>query len=350
MVARSALGGMARMDIQRREPAARFRRVSAVRPSLSRVTDTLLRSLRERMLDESEPLAGLLRKCLLLGAETGSVSLRDWARKELNGYGGEDDVPEYRSLSGVPISMNSISGNTWATGQTISRFQLPQEAWEYVPETVSFRQPVEELEQMAGQKSLSSSSPGLSMAQTIWNRRLGPFQSISSLSYTMTGSVVAGMVGQIRTQLVDIIADLTADTPMSELPSKGQVDAAVSERIGASTVYNTTIHAASGAVAIGTEAQAKTEGLSVQDVLQLLDAVQEAAASGVEEADRAEVLEAVADLRVALSQETPDTGVVVKKAGRLRSLGLKIGGASLMAATEGAASALIEMSMSGAFG
>ena len=188
------------------------------------------------------------------------------------------------------------------------------------------------------------------MAQTIWNRQLGPYQSIHGLSYTMTGSVVAGMVGQIRTQLVDIIADLTADTPMSELPSKRQVDAAVSEHIGASSVYNTTINAASGPVAIGTEALARTEGLSIEDVLALLDAVQKTAASDVEEADQAEVLEAVADLRVALSREAPDTGEVVKKAGRLRSLGIKLGGASMMAATEGAASALIEMAMSGAFG
>jgi hypothetical protein len=301
------------------------------------------------MLDESEPLAGLLRKCLLLGAETGSVSLRDWARKELNGYGDEDEVPEYRRISGVPISMDSISGNTWVTGQTISRFQLPQEAWEYVPETMSFKQPVEELEQLARQKSLSFRSPGLSLAQTIWNRQLGPFQSINGLSYTMTGSVVAGMVGQIRTQLVQIIADLTADTPMSELPSKGQVDAAVSEHIGASTVYNTTINAASGPVAIGTDAQAKSKGLSVEDVLRLLDAVQQTAASDVEQADQAEVLEAVADLRVALSKDRPETGEVVKKAGRLQSLGTKVGGASLVAATEGAASALMELAMSGAF-
>ncbi len=324
--------------------------MSATPPSLSSVTDTLLRSLRERMLDESEPLAGLLRKCLLLGAETGSVTLRDWARRELNGYGDEDEVPEYRRLSGVPISMDSMSGNYWATGQTLSRFQLPTEAREYVPETMSFKQPVEELEQMAAQKSLSFNSPGLSMAQTIWNRQLGPYQSIHGLSYTMTGSVVAGMLGQIRTQLVDIIADLTADTPMSELPSKSQVDAAVSEHIGASTVYNTTINAASGPVAIGSDAQAKTAGLSVEDVLRLLDAVQEAAASDVEVAHQAEVLEAVADLRFALSKETPETGEVVKKAGRLRSLGTRIGGASMMAATEGAASALMEMAMSGAFG
>ena len=89
--------------------------------------------------------------------------------------------------------------------------------------------------------------------------------------------------------------------------------------------------------------------MSVEAVLRLLDAVQEAAASEVERAHQAEVLEAVADLRLALSQETPQTGEVVRKAGRLRSLGTRIGGASMWAATEGAASALVELAMSGAF-
>ena len=65
--------------------------------------NTLLSSLRERVLDESEPLAGLLRKCLLLGAETGSESLRQWARYELNGYGADVDVPNYRLLPTLPI-------------------------------------------------------------------------------------------------------------------------------------------------------------------------------------------------------------------------------------------------------
>lgn len=46
-----------------------------------------------------------------------------------------------------------------------------------------------------------------------------PFQNIVGLSYVLTGSAVAGMLGQIRTQLVDIIADLTAGTPLSELPN-----------------------------------------------------------------------------------------------------------------------------------
>ena len=57
------------------------------------MTDTLLRSLRDRLLDESEPLAGLLRKCLLLAAQTGSELLRQWARYELNGYDEGVELP-----------------------------------------------------------------------------------------------------------------------------------------------------------------------------------------------------------------------------------------------------------------
>lgn len=114
----------------------------------------MLRSIRERANDENETLAGLLRKCLLLGAETGSSSLRDWARLELNGYSDEATLPEYRRVSGVPMTMDSISGNNWATGQTVTRSQLPLAAREYVSEFVFLTQPVEELERLAQEKTL----------------------------------------------------------------------------------------------------------------------------------------------------------------------------------------------------
>ncbi len=100
------------------------------------VTDTVLQSLRTQILDESEPLAGLLRKCLMLGAETHSETLRDWARRELNGYRDEEEVPDYRQLFGPSIMMDSMSGNTWATNQMIDRLNLPQETHEYVKDSM----------------------------------------------------------------------------------------------------------------------------------------------------------------------------------------------------------------------
>lgn len=308
------------------------------------MTDTLLRSLRERLLDESEPLAGLLRKCLLLGAETGSSSLRDWARNELNGYDG-GDVPEYRKAH-LAISVDSMSGNTWVQNQIIGRLQLPQEAREFVQEEFSFGQPIEELEELAGHDQVSLTTPGLVYAQSIWNGKLGPYQNIVSLSYITGGSVIAGIIGQVRTKLVDLVADLTSDTPLSELPKKEQVDAAVSQRIG--DTYNTSIQTSRGPVAIGASAKASTEGLDVEDALRLLDQLQREAAE-VAEPDRAELLDALTDLRRAVEQQTPETGDVVKKAGRLRAIAAKIGVGSVVAAAGGATDALTQLALSGAF-
>jgi hypothetical protein len=311
------------------------------------VTDTLLRSLREHLLDESEPLAGLLRKCLMLGAATGSDTLREWARQELYGYGDGDEVPEFRKVHGPAISMDSTSGRFWRQGDVIHRHQLPPDARQYVPEELWFKQPIDELARLAALEKIRFGSPGLAYAQSIWNRQLGPFQSIDGLSYTVSGSLVAGILGQVRTRLVDIVADLTVDTPLSELPKKERVDAVVSRHVR--DVYNTTIQAPSGPVAIGSEAEATTQGLTVEDALRLLDKVQEAAAT-VAEAQRAEVLDALADLREAVESDDADTGDVVKKAGRLRAAADKLGVPTLTAAVGGAAQAVAQLALSGAFG
>lgn len=205
--------------------------------------DTLLRSIRDALLDESEPLAGLLRKCLLLGAETGSTQLRSWARAELNGYGDDEAVPEYRQLHSPPIVMDSQSGTRWATGQVITRAQIPPSARKYIPEFLNLQQPVEELERLVLQESLSFVTNGLGVAMGVWNRELPMFQQVIGLKYAMSGSAVGGVLGQIRTRLVEIIADLTAGTPLTELPSKSLVDGTVGAHLGSSgDTYNTTIH------------------------------------------------------------------------------------------------------------
>src|SRR5690606_36109191 len=135
------------------------------------MTGTLLQSLRELLLDESQPLAGLLRKCLLLGAETGSESLRQWARFELNGYDEGADLPSYRKLPTPPLSVNSLSGNTWAQGIKYTRLQLPADAQKFVPEQFLLHQPIEELERFATESSISFTGNGLAYAQMLWKDR-----------------------------------------------------------------------------------------------------------------------------------------------------------------------------------
>lgn len=74
--------------------------------------DNLLFQLRNAVIDENEPTAGLLRKCIVLGAYTGSEQLKRWARSELNGYTDQDELPVYRTIPAPILSMDFRSGNT----------------------------------------------------------------------------------------------------------------------------------------------------------------------------------------------------------------------------------------------
>jgi hypothetical protein len=68
---------------------------------VAKATD-LLERIEQGALDSGTPLADSLRLCVALGGRAGSAELRDWARKELDGYGANDDLPDYRVVT-VPI-------------------------------------------------------------------------------------------------------------------------------------------------------------------------------------------------------------------------------------------------------
>jgi hypothetical protein len=46
--------------------------------------------------DDSQPIAVLLRKCIVLAHRLKNDQLKVWANKELNGYGRDDELPDYR--------------------------------------------------------------------------------------------------------------------------------------------------------------------------------------------------------------------------------------------------------------
>ncbi|WP_341925051.1 hypothetical protein [Nocardioides psychrotolerans] len=314
------------------------------------MTDTVLQSLRERVLDETEPLAGLLRKCLILGADTGSDSLRNWARLELNGYGDDDDVPSYRRLPNPTITYDSMSGNTWMTNGTMDALQLPAEAREHMPGYLACKQPIEELEELAKTKAVSMRTGHLSFSEMVWNSKLSPFQQVMNLRYSMTGSVFTGLVGQVRTKLVDIVADLTAGVPLTELPPTARVDEVMRERVGhVGDIYNTNVNYPTGPTAVGQEAIAKSEGMTVAEVIALLAEIQRTLASAPAGTARDEAGSALVELREVVEQDKPDRGEVVRRTGRLRAAIGRLGNAGATAATSRAAEALTDMAMNGQF-
>jgi len=150
--------------------------------------------------------------------------------------------------------------------------------------------------------------------------------------------------------LVDLVSELCANTPLTEMPNKERVDAAVSHYVG--TQYNTTIQSTTGPTAIGAYASA-TAGVSIEDVIGLLDALSAEAtnASVGDEAASTELLAAIEDLRFEVSRGSEaDAGEVMKKAGKLRTLAGALGSAGLTALVSGSLEAVATLAMNGAFG
>lgn len=125
------------------------------------MVESLLLTLRDSVLDEDEPLAGLLRKCLMLGGETGSDSLRSWARSELYGYKIDVEVPEYRKLRNVAVELVVSNGVTIVSGQRMSWFQFPEEVKSFLRPDVHFVESIETLEQLAKEESVTIDHSGL---------------------------------------------------------------------------------------------------------------------------------------------------------------------------------------------
>lgn len=213
----------------------------------------LLRDLRERVLDESESLVGLLRTCLALGAVTGSDALRSWASRELKGYESADEVPAYRRLQ-LPLYLDSISlSNVLVPSQPVSRHQAPPDARPLIPSLVSLRSPVEHLRGMAESgETHQVRTESLKFAAAKWNLALGNDPQIVDLYYKLPDTAVGGVLSVVRTTLVEMVMDMAQDVPLDQLPTRRQADAAVQVHVDQSgDQYHVSVHDNKGVVGQG---------------------------------------------------------------------------------------------------
>jgi len=308
----------------------------------------LLQNLRARVLDETESLAGLLRACLVLGAVTGSENLRSWAGRELKGYADDEEVPSYR-MQILPLYMDSVSGNYWSKGQSISPLQIPATLREHIPESMQFKQPVDELEQLAASSddSLRIGSQGFPALAAMWSQELPMFQDVQALYWRVSTSTLAGMLGMVRTTLVEMVVDMTHDVPYDGLPTKSQVDSAVQVHVhGPGDHYQVTVGTNSGVIGQGAgSTQTQHAGVTPADLAQLIVKMRDALAEVTDPDDRSDVEQAIDDFEEAVSEDDPEPEKVQRRSRALNRIASAVGGAILVtAASEGTQAAI------GAFG
>ncbi len=171
-----------------------------------------LARLERAVLDEERPLSFALRQVVLLGGRTGSAELRAWALRELNSYDGEDEIPEYRKVPGT-LTVDREVGHGFLTGQQISPLLLPDFAQGKITEWVRLNNPVRQLEMLARQDGqlIKIDIPMSADLAMYMNHEHN--LAIYRLYWSVHRSALQGTVDQIRTRLVEFVAELQAVMP-----------------------------------------------------------------------------------------------------------------------------------------
>jgi hypothetical protein len=185
----------------------------------------------------SIPLSSPLRKLVALGGQAGSRDLREWAGLELRGYYGTDvELPEYRK-PGATLRIDGATFNALITGQLISPSALPDPVNKHIDEQVPLNGGVAEIEAMIANAKRQESGEiklTLPMGQDVVRlmnheiQQRGDVDRVTAIYWSLSHVTLEGVLDQIRTRLVELVAEMRAEMPNeAELPSAAVADNAV---------------------------------------------------------------------------------------------------------------------------
>ena len=190
---------------------------------MTKRSQRLLGEIEAGALDQKTPIGDLLRKVIALGGQAGSAELRDWATRELRGYGPDDELPSYRKI-GAPLQLDMSNMRYVLTGQTISPWELPEIARDKITNDLDLRHGIGEIEQMARRCEPGDAvklSPPLSQeVVVIMNRQEHLNGHVHSLYWGVSPVTLDGVVEQVRTTLTVMVAEIRDTMPdEAEIPS-----------------------------------------------------------------------------------------------------------------------------------
>jgi hypothetical protein len=192
-------------------------------------TPSLLTTI-ERDLEQDAPVAKILRKVLLLGGQAGSTELRDWAAHELRGYGPGDDLPDYRQLHALLQADFAFAGGM-VKHQTVAPWEFPEFAHDAMSGPVPLAMGIAEIQDMTTRHEggmIRLSPPGVSELMLLINSEVGHINKIVAIYWSVSVTALEGVLDQVRTRLVQLAAEMRAETPsMQSVPEREVADRAV---------------------------------------------------------------------------------------------------------------------------
>jgi hypothetical protein len=170
-----------------------------------------------------------LRLCVQFGGGLGSADLQKWALKELQGYDGNEKLPQFRRVRAT-IAINGVIGNRLIKGQHLMHDQLPDEprgmSWDYAP----VGQGVDELQayvdSMTEHHIAELILPDCPEVRTwLGKNREDPSQTVTQVYWAVGKATLVGVLASIEITLIALIAEVRSRIGSdTSIPGPGVVD------------------------------------------------------------------------------------------------------------------------------
>ncbi|MFJ8770230.1 AbiTii domain-containing protein [Streptomyces clavifer] len=190
-----------------------------------RLRRSRLDRLEDDVLNESRPLAPILRQVIALGGHAHSEPLRTWALRELQGYEGTDvPIPDYRRIA-APLVMDGLTGRFQFQKQPVSMFDLPDFAQESLGDVLRLGQGVGQIESLIARQpgQTVQLAPAMAAEVAVFMSQ-NPSRQVLRLYWAVHPSAMEGVLDQVRTRLVQLVGELRAAMPHGQQnPTPDQV-------------------------------------------------------------------------------------------------------------------------------
>lgn len=259
--------------------------------------------------DPAVATADLLRRSLVIAQRLAVPELAEWATLELNGYGIDAVVPEYRILGGRPQALNPIRG--------YQPMDFPTAEMTEMLSIVNMRQPIAELEMLAQGKSGVRVSYPVDIAHRLRSGMRIPLEPSVALSVTQ----MLGIVEKVRNQILKFALDLEGKGVLGEgmtfTPKEKQI------------VHENHVHfsniTGSPLIQVGTngstQMQNHTAGVSLDELVSLVDALAKIVESAAGAGENLEELRAeLATLKAQASSPKPKWEIIKSTARTIKNI------------------------------
>ena len=203
----------------------------------------LLSDMEAAATDSTVPIADLLRKCKVLAARLKHQELADWATKELNGYGEDEQLPPYRCFH-LPTAIGHFAG---PFGRALKNVPIPDMSipakFRDALTNARMADPIAAIEDLSEGETLSRPWSGEAIAMM---QRQVVYEGMTLLQAhaPVSAAMMKGIVDAVRTRVLDYVLAIQAANP----------DADTATPAGVAPIPQTVLHQTFNATIIGGQA------------------------------------------------------------------------------------------------